>query len=82
MTEEENEKIITVTEQIQGLESKLLEISGQLKASDYIVLKSLDGENVDKYGDYHAERRELRRQYNQIESELAELKEEQDQNEI
>ena len=79
---EENEKIITVAEQIQGLESKLLEISGQLKASDYIVLKSLDGENVDKYGDYHAERRELRRQYNQIESELAELKEEQDQNEI
>ena len=79
---EENEKIITVAEQIQGLESKLLEISGQLKASDYIVLKSLDGENVDKYGDYHAERRELRRQYNQIETELAELKEEQDQNEI
>lgn len=79
---EENEKIITVAEQIQGLESKLLEISGQLKATDYIVLKSLDGENVDKYGDYHAERRELRRQYNQIETELAELKEEQDQNEI
>lgn len=79
---EENEKIITVAEQIQGLESKLLEISGQLKASDYIVLKSLDGENVDKYGDYHAERRELRRQYNQIETELAELKEEQDQDEV
>ena len=79
---EENEKIITVAEQIQGLESKLLEISGQLKATDYIVLKSLDGENVDKYGDYHAERRELRRQYNQIETELAELKEEQDQDEV
>ena len=79
---EENEKIITVAEQIQGLESKLLEISGQLKASDDIVLKSLDGENVDKYGDYHAERRELRRQYNQIETELAELKEEQDQDEV
>ena len=69
----ENEIIeveLSTQELINQKYSELLNISSELKATDYIALKELDGEDVSKYGDYKLKRRNLRELYNQIENEL------------
>lgn len=56
---------------------RLHQIQSELRSMDYLTSKELDGEDMTKYnerynGDYKQYRRELRKEYNNIEIELKE----------
>ena len=67
------EVVPTTQEVIASKQSQLLNISSELKATDYIAMKELDGEDVSKYGDYKSCRKALRAEYNAMEKEIENL---------
>ena len=56
----------------QQLENRLREIEEELKGMDYLTSKYVDGEDMTQYGDWQAERRQLRIEYREIENMLNE----------
>lgn len=46
------------------------EILEELAATDYLVMKAYEGEDMTKYGDWKTKRHELREEYTKLESEI------------